>query len=70
MLIKKTECINKRISVLKKVNFMKMLRYYPQFYAHKYENVDAMDKFLENTTKIYTRNRYLNSPIVKYSQFL
>ena len=27
---------------------MKMLRYYPQFYAHKYENVDAMDKFLEN----------------------
>lgn len=49
---------------------MKMLRYYPQFYAHKYENVDAMDKFLENTTKIYTRNRYLNSPIVKYSQFL
>ena len=29
---------------------MKMLRYYQQFYAHKYENVEAMDKFLENTT--------------------
>ena len=29
---------------------MKVLRYYQQCYAHKYENVDTMDKFLENTT--------------------
>ena len=39
--------------------------YYKQFYANKFENLDAMDQSLKNSCQIWPKKEYLNKFLIK-----